>query len=279
MTPAPTPWLTIEPRDAPLIVSLPHTGTTVPPSIEARCISPWLARKDADWWIDRLYDFARDLDATIVHTAISRTVIDVNRDPSGVSLYPGQATTELVPLTTFDGEALWRDGQAPNTTETADRQRMYFDPYHRALSDQIARLRAKHRAIVLYDCHSIRSRIPRLFDGDLPVFNVGTNSGAACAPTLQQGIEHLCRTSGLSTVVNGRFKGGYITRQYGRPGDGVHAVQMELACRGYIDEPIGPVGEQNWPTSYDADYAAPIRATLMDVLRTCTIFATTEAAA
>ncbi len=266
-------WLTVERRDAPLILSFPHTGTDLPPAIEARCVSGRLARRDADWWIDRLYGFARDLGATFIHTAVSRTVIDVNRDPSGVSLYPGQATTELVPTTTFDGDPLWKPGEAPTAEEIAGRRAIWFDPYHEALAGEIARLRAKHPRVVLYDCHSIRSRIPRLFEGDLPVFNIGTNSGAACALELEQAVGAICAASGQPSIVNGRFKGGYITRHHGRPSDGVHAVQMELACRGYMPEPIADFDDARWPTPFDEPYAAPIRATLAQVLGACLAFA------
>lgn len=266
-------WLTIRRGRAPLLVSLPHTGATIPAAFEKAFPSPWLARKDADWWIDKLYDFASDLDATIVHTAISRSIIDVNRDPTGVSLYPGQATTELCPTTTFDGEPIYRRGAEPDAGEIAHRRAAYFDPYHAALSAEIKRLRELHPAIVLYDCHSIRSVIPRLFDGELPQFNIGTNAGAACAPELTAGIERLCDISGLSRVSNGRFKGGYITRHHGKPGAGIHAVQMELACRGYMHERPGPVSEADWPAPYDPAFAAPIRQTLRGVLEFCLDFA------
>ena len=266
-------WLTVQRRDAPLIVSFPHTGTEIPPEIEARCVSPWLARKDADWWIDQLYDFVREVGATTIRTAISRTVIDVNRDPSGVSLYPGQSTTGLVPTTTFDGEQLWRAGEVPGESEIADRRRSYFEPYHAALANEVARLRAQHPRIVLYDCHSIRSIIPRLFPGELPTMNIGTNSGAACDMDLAEPITAIASASRFSAVVDGRFKGGYITRRYGTPERGVHAVQMELACRGYLREPIGPVDEGNWPVPYDAGYAAEIRGVLRSILETCLRFA------
>ena len=175
-------WLHVERGEAPLIVSLPHTGTEIPPDIEARLVSPWLARKDADWWVDRLYAFAAGLGATTIRTAISRTVIDVNRDPSGASLYPGQATTELCPTTTFDGEALYTGQARRRTRLRSPSASAYFDPYHAALAGEIARLRARHGAVVLYDAHSIRSRVPRLFDGVLPNFNIGTNGGASCDP-------------------------------------------------------------------------------------------------
>ena len=267
----PYTWLSIQRGAAPLVVSMPHTGTELP-EIEGGLQSAWLARRDADWWVDKLYSFAGDLGATVIRTSISRTVIDANRDPSGISLYPGQATTELCPTTTFDGEPLYRPGSAPDETEIARRRRTYFEPYHHALTAEIARLRSRHRAVVLYDCHSIRSRIPRLFAGELPNFNIGTNSGASCAPELTARIEALCAATDFSHVVNGRFKGGYTTRHHGRPADGVHAVQMELACRGYMREPE-KVGSDNWPAPYEENHAAPMRAVLHRILTACVEFA------
>lgn len=270
-------WLTIVRGEAPLVVSLPHTGTEIPAAYERGLVSPWLARKDADWWIERLYDFAAGLGATVIRTTISRTVIDVNRDPSGVSLYPGQATTELCPTTTFDGEPLYRPGAEPTAEEIAGRRARFFDPYHAALRAEIERLRSRHAHVVVYDCHSIRSVIPRLFDGTLPHFNIGTNGGVTCSPALSEAIETICVGSGFSHVVNGRFKGGYITRSLGRPESGVHAVQMELACRGYMREPLGSVSEGQWPTPYDEAYAAPMRAALTLILQTCLTFAQSKA--
>lgn len=267
-----TGWLTVRTGASPLIVSLPHTGTQIPPSIERQLTGPWLARKDADWWIDQLYDFAAGLDATIVHTAISRTVIDVNRDPSGASLYPGQATTGLCPMTTFDGEPLYKNGE-PGPEEIEARRAAYFAPYHDALETQIARVRKLHRAIVLYDCHSIRSAIPRLFDGLLPEMNIGTNAGQSCDPALTATIAARAGASGFSHVVNGRFKGGWITRRYGAPERGVHAVQMELACRGYMYEPLGAVTEKDWPAPYDKAKAEPMRKVLTGILTACIEFA------
>jgi formiminoglutamase len=273
MAPDRPSWLTVEQRAAPLVVSFPHTGTAIPREVEERCVSPWRARKDTDWWVDKLYDFVHGLGATTIHTSISRTVIDVNRDPSGVSLYPGQNTTELVPSTTFDGEALWRAGMMPGETEIARRLQTYFAPYHAHLAAELRRLRERHGHVVLYDCHSIRSMIPRLFPGELPVMNIGTNSGASCDIDLAEPIVAIASASPFSVAVDGRFKGGYITRRYGKPEAGVHAVQMELACRGYMREPIGPVDEQTWPVAYDAAFAAGIRATLRAILETCLRFA------
>lgn len=266
-------WLAVHRGEAPLIVSFPHTGAELPDEIEPGLVSPWLARKDCDWWIEKLYDFARELGATTVRTSISRTAIDVNRDPSGASLYPGQATTELCPTTTFDGEPLYRSGKAPDEAETARRRAVYFEPYHAALAQEIARLREIHPHVVLYDCHSIRSVIPRLFEGELPEFNIGTNSGAACDAALLARIEAICDATGRSRVSNGRFKGGWITRRYGRPQEGVHAVQMELACRAYMQEPDGEVTPRNWPSVWREKHAAPLIAALREVLSACIGFA------
>ena len=264
-------WLLVQRGDAPLVVSFPHTGTEIPADIEARLVSPWLARKDADWWVDRLYDFAAALGATTVRTALSRTVIDVNRDPTGASLYPGQATTELCPLTTFDGEPLYRPGEEPDDAEIAERRERFFAPYHAALAAELERLRARHGKVVLYEAHSIRSRVPRLFEGELPNFNIGTNAGASCDPALTAAVEAVCDASRFSRVTNGRFKGGWTTRRYGRPETGVHALQMELACRGYMEE--SPATPQSWPAPYDPGRAAPMRAALTQVLNACLDFA------
>jgi len=270
-------WLSVEAGNAPLLISLPHTGTDIPEDCGDGLVSPWLARKDTDWWIDRLYGFVGDLGATVVRTAISRTVIDVNRDPSGRTLYPGQATTELCPTTTFDGEPLYHPGQEPAPDIVLKPRRTFFDPYHAALLREVARLRGRHRLVVLYDCHSIRSVIPRLFDGTLPVFNIGTVRGRSCDPRLAARIAALCDASGPSRVTDGRFKGGFITRAYGRRGEGVHAVQMELACRGYMWEEPGAVDPAAWPAAYNAERAAATRATLAQVLEACLAF--TRAAA
>ncbi|MER9326898.1 N-formylglutamate deformylase [Mesorhizobium sp. M0488] len=260
-------WLTVTQGTAPLLVSIPHTGIDLA-GLESRLVSPWLGRRDCDWWIDKLYDFAAGLGATVVHTAISRTVIDVNRDPSGASLYPGQATTGLCPTETFDGDPLYREGEEPGPSEIDERREKYFVPYHAALQAEIDRLRALHGKIVLYDCHSIRSVLPRLFEGMLPVFNLGTNDGKSADPALQAMIGQIMAETGESNVVNGRFKGGWITRHFGQPQQGVHALQMELSNRGYMREPEERGAPDNWPVPYDAAFAAPIRVTLKQILET-----------
>jgi formiminoglutamase len=259
-------WLIVKRGDAPLIVSIPHAGTDLA-GFEPAFVDPWLARKDADWLLDELYDFVELLGATTVRTKLSRSIIDVNRDPSGASLYPGQATTELCPTTTFDGEPLYRTGQVTDPADIAERRRLYFDPYHAALGGEIARLRQSFKRVALFDAHSIRSRIPRLFDGELPVFNLGTNSGRSCNPELREAAGAVLAASGQSMVVDGRFKGGWITRAHGKPNEGVDALQLELACRAYMHEPERPAPD-NWPAPVDAERAATTRETLIRVLET-----------
>jgi N-formylglutamate deformylase len=246
------PWLTIHRGTTPLVLSFPHTGLDVPGDCKRGLVSLDLARHDADWFIDRLYGFAGELGATTVHTALS--------------LYPGQATTGLVPIETFDGRALYGYGMVPDAAEIERRKRLYFAPYHAALAAELARLRERHRRVVLYDCHSIRSVVPRLFSGELPVFNIGTNSGNSCDVRLESEVALRCAASRWSCVVNGRFTGGWITRHYGRPADGIHAVQMELAYRGYLPE-------EGAPPRWDPDFARPIQSMLRGVLEACLAFA------
>ncbi len=263
-------FINIVTGEAPLLVSLPHTGTDLPAEITG-LVSQTRARQDADWWVEKLYDFAASLGATTVRTAISRTVIDVNRDPSGASLYPGQTTTGLCPLTTFDGAPLYLPGAEPDEAEITRRRKLYFDSYHDALTGEIARLRRKYKTIVIYDCHSIRSVIPNLFPGTLPDFNIGTNDGASCDPALTAAIEKICDATGRTRVTNGRFKGGWITRHYADPAAGIHSIQMELTCSSYMRE------DGAWPSPYDPPYAAPMRAALTKILEACLTFARSQA--
>ena len=257
-------WLHIEQREAPLVISIPHAGTELVDD-EPRFVSAWLARRDADWHIPELYDFAGEIGATVVRTDISRSIIDANRNPDGLSLYPGQATTELCPTTTFDGEPLYHEGGPPAAAEIAVRRALYYAPYHEALRREIARLRETHARVALYDAHSIRSIIPRLFEGKLPIFNLGTNSGGSCSAPLRDRLAEILESSGQSFAVDGRFKGGLITRDFGGRESGVEAVQLELACRAYMIEPAEPWPD-NWPGSIDEICARPTRATLRALL-------------
>jgi formiminoglutamase len=259
-------WLRVTRADTPLIIALPHGGTELPAGAFR---SSWHARRDADWHIAALYEGLAE--ATTVATAVSRSVIDVNRDPSGASLYPGQATTELCPTTTFDGDSLY-PGEGPDEAEIARRTAGWFEPYHAALGAEVERLRKRHRKVVVFDAHSIRSRVPRLFEGELPELNIGTNGGTTCAPALLTAIERVAAGSGRSRVVDGRFRGGWTTRHYGRPYEGVHAIQLELAMRAYVDEPAAPHSPASWPPPFDPAVAAPLRDTLRLMLAACLDF-------
>ena len=225
--------------DGPVILGLPHTGTWLPGDVFARLNPVGQALADTDWHIDRLYDGLLP-GVTTVRATFHRYLIDANRGPDDASLYPGQNTTGLVPRTDFDGWPIWRDGAEPDAIEVAERTEAFHAPYHRALAAEIERVRAAHGVAILYDCHSIRSVIPYLFEGVLPDLNIGTAEGASCAPEVEAAVLAQCRDSGFTYVANGRFKGGWTTRHYGRPGNGVHAVQMELAQATHLAAEAAP---------------------------------------
>jgi formiminoglutamase len=244
--------------DSPIVLGQPHGGTLVPDDIAAHMNDTGRALADTDWHINRLYDGLLP-DATVVQSHVHRYVIDANRDPEGVSLYPGQNTTTLVPLTDFDGQPIWRDGQEPSAEEIDQRRQAYHAPYHAALSEELQRVRDCHGVAVLFDCHSIRSRIPYLFDGTLPDMNIGTDGGATCASKIESITDEFASSSPYSTVLNGRFRGGWTTRHYGRPADGIHAIQMELSQSTYLTSEAAP-----W--RYDAAKADHLRRWLRDIL-------------
>ena len=222
---------------APLLISFPHVGTWLPAAIADRMTPIARHLPDTDWHVDRLYSCTDDLDATVVTATHSRYVVDLNRATDERVLYPGEDTSELVPLTTFDHEEIYLPGQRPNSRAIEERIALYWKPWHDTLAGEIARLQKHHRQIVLLDGHSIRSEVPRLFDGRLADFNVGTADGAAAHPELlERVVAPLTAQNAFSVAVNGRFKGGYITRHYGRPSCGVHAIQLELSQAIYMEE-------------------------------------------
>jgi N-formylglutamate amidohydrolase len=221
---------------SPVILSMPHSGLALPPRLESRMTPAAASLPDTDWHVPKLYEFADDLDCTILQANYSRFVVDLNRPPDDTDLYPGQSGTGLCPEVLFDGSPIYHQGEEPDDEETARRLRQYWRPYHDALLREIERVRSIHGFAILYDCHSIRSKVPRLFEGQLPVMNLGTANGKSCAPELERRVERTMESSGYSFVVNGRFVGGYITRHYGRPGEHVHALQMEIAQHAYMEE-------------------------------------------
>jgi N-formylglutamate deformylase len=253
-----TPVL-VERGDSPVILGMPHPGTHVDDAV-ASCLNEiGLALADTDWHLPRLYDGLL-AGATVVRATFHRYVIDANRNPSGTSLYPGQNTTDLCPTTDFDGRPIYKPGMEPSLLEIERRRQLYHTPYHAALSAEIERVKKRYGVAILYDCHSIRSHIPFLFDGRLPDFNIGTNLTTSCHPTIETVVRDISAgATGYSMVVNGRFRGGWTTRHYGQPGIGVHAIQMELAQLTYMKE------AQPW--DYLPDVAIRTRTHLAAILK------------
>ncbi|MCP4765173.1 MAG: N-formylglutamate deformylase [Gammaproteobacteria bacterium] len=246
--------------DGPVLLAQPHGGSEIPDAILQRLNEQGHARADADWHIGRLYAGLL-ADASIVSTPIHRYVIDANRDPADESLYPGQNTTSLCPTTTFDGGPIYLPAQTPSLDEIQQRQQQYHQPYHDALAEQLQRIHQRHGYAILYDCHSIRSLVPYLFDGKLPDFNIGSNSGASCDPAIEAALRQQCIAAGeYSSVLNGRFKGGWTTRHYGQPQQGYHAIQMELAQCNYMSEQP--------PWNYEDVRADKLRVVLGGILAT-----------
>lgn len=247
--------------DSPVVIAFPHSGTHVPASISGQLTPLGQSLADTDWHVDQLYDGLLP-EATRVRANFHRYVIDANRDPSGASLYPGQNTTGLVPLTDFDGSDLWID--APNETEIERRCAAWHAPYHAALAAELEQAKARHGVAILFDAHSIRSRVPYLFEGVLPDFNIGTNNGATCDRIIEKAAVRACGdASAFTMVLNGRFKGGWTTRHYGRPETGVHAIQMELAQSTYLDSEAPPY-------AFDQQKAERVRKPLAAVLNALT---------
>lgn len=231
------PLWELQQGDSPLVVDVPHAGTHVPAPIGAGLSAAARAFPDTDWHVDKLYAFAHGEGATVMCATHSRYVVDLNRDPSGAALYAGADNTELCPTRTFADEPVYLPGHAPGPDEVQRRIGLHFVPYHLALALEIERVRARHGYAVLLDGHSIRSEVPRFFAGRLPDLNLGTAGGASCAPALQaRAASVLAAAAGFTHIVNGRFKGGWVTRNYGRPDENVHALQLEMAQCCYMDE-------------------------------------------
>ena len=255
MTPPPT--YTLHRGTTPLLISIPHAGTHLPPDIAAQLSEAGRALADTDWHVDALYDFAAAAGASVLVATHSRIVVDLNRNPAGGRLYPGQHETTVCPAETFAGAPLYPF--PPGAEEVARRIPLYWTPYHEALQAELARLHARHGTAHLLDAHSIRGEIPRLFPGLLPDLNYGTNSGAAASPALTARALAATAAHPFTSVLDGRFLGGHITRQYGRPAHGIHAIQLELAQRTYTDEAA--------PNPFDPARAAPLKSALRALVR------------
>ena len=244
----------------PLLVSMPHVGTHLPDTLKPRLVERALAVEDTDWHLDRLYDFVEALGASLIVPYESRIVIDLNRGSDNQPMYPGRNNTELCPTRFFTGDPVYREGCAPDEAEIRQRVAEHWQPYHEALADELGRLRARHGHAVLFDAHSIKGELPWLFEGRLPDLNMGTVEGRSCAPSLREAVYAVCqRQTRYTHVLDGRFKGGHITRHFGRPDAGWHAVQLEMAWSAYMDE--AP------PYRWDADRAASVQPLLRELMR------------
>ena len=252
----------------PLLISMPHVGTHVPSQLAARLTPEARQVPDTDWHLEQLYDFAvHDLGASVLIATHSRYVVDLNRPPDGASLYPGQSVTGLCPVDSFDDTPLYADpADLPGETEIAARREAIWRPYHAKLAEELARLKAQHGVAILWDAHSIRSVLPRFFEGKLPDLNLGTADGASCDPALAAQLLAIAKEAeGYDAVLNGRFKGGHITRFYGQPAAGVHAVQLEMTQCSYMQEQL--------PFDYLPQVAAEVQPHLRRLLQAALAFA------
>ncbi|MDZ4863088.1 MAG: N-formylglutamate deformylase [Gemmatimonadota bacterium] len=256
-----SPVVTLRPGQTPLLVSLPHIGQHIPPELADAFLPHALHVEDTDWHLDQVYDFVPGLGASLIVPHHSRYVIDLNRPSDNRPMYPGVNNTELCPTRSFTGAALYRDGLAPDAAEVARRTTRYWQPYHDALRWELERLKREHGYAILLDGHSIKSELPWLFPGRLPDLNLGTADGTSCAPALRDVLAAVLAAQTCHThVVDGRFKGGYITRHYGQPGEGIHAVQLEKCWSCYMQE--------SPPYAWDAPRAAPLRPVLREFVET-----------
>lgn len=243
--------------ELPLLISVPHDGCHLPKELQGRMTRIGLAIPDTDWHVAELYDFARDLGASMLIANYSRYVVDLNRSAADDVLYPGQLVTGLCPEQTFSGEDIYTAGRVTEK-EKAERIVKYWQPYHARIDAVLVAMRAKHGYALLWDAHSIPSVVPRLFDGELPELNIGTNDGRSCAAPIEAAVANVANAGSYSVAVNARFKGGYITRHYGNPGDSIHAIQLEIAQRAYMDEAT---------TVFDAEKAGRLRESLSHMLQ------------
>jgi N-formylglutamate deformylase len=251
----------------PLLVSMPHIGIDIPQNLRPPFVARALEIEDTDWHLKTLYDFLPAMGASVLTPTVSRYVIDLNRPPDDMPMYPGASNTELCPTKFFTGDPLYKSGWIPNEEERAWRRKAYWEPYHRAMKEELARIKAIHGYVLLWDAHSIRTEIPWLFEGTLPDLNIGTAGGSSTHIAITNAVTGACRNfPHFSTAVNGRFKGGYITRHYGKPSESVHAIQLEMCQRLYMEE--------QHPFAYDEGVASKVKplliAMLSAALTTCT---------
>jgi len=245
--------------ELPLLISVPHDGRELPDDIASRMTPAARQLPDTDWHVAELYAFARDMGASMICARYSRYVVDLNRPADDAALYPGQVATGICPAFTFAGDALYEDRAGVSAGEREARTERYWQPYHRCIERKLAELKSRHGFALLWDAHSIASEVPGLFDGQLPVLNLGTNKGQSCAADIEAALVQVAEDSDYTFVSNGRFTGGHITRYFGQPAAGIHAVQLELAQRSYMDEKT---------LRYDQQRATALRRVIRELLNT-----------
>ena len=256
---------TFEQGQIPLLVSMPHSGIHIPADIQEQLTPVSQLLSDTDWHLPLLYNMLQELGASHIQAKCSRYVIDLNRSSDDVNLYPGQDTTGLCPIDTFDKQPLYLNSNHPTKTDVQRRVSLYWEPYHQKIQEELKRMRNQYGIAILWDAHSIASQVPRFFDGKLTDLNFGTADQKSCSLSLQSAIENSLKNTSdavqFSHIFNGRFKGGYITRQYGKPEENIHAIQLEMSQCLYMDESI--------PYGYREDLAKQIQPVLKTLLQTC----------
>ena len=240
----------------PLLISVPHDGWQIPGEIVQHMTGVARGIPDTDWHVAKLYEFAHDLGASMIVAQYSRYVVDLNRPANDAEMYEGQLATGLCPTQTFAGDAIYLEN--PNI-DTGNRIERYWRPYHKKIAATLAATRERHGYALLWDAHSIKSRVPGLFDGELPVLNLGTWDYRSCDAVIAEAVMAQAEASPYDAVSNGRFKGGHITRQYGCPDANTHAMQLELAQRAYMNEAT---------LEFDKEKASRLRDTLNRLLET-----------
>ncbi len=223
----------------PLLLSIPHCGTMIPQDLRDQYKPDFIHKPDdTDWFVDQLYDFAPSLGITTISAVYSRWVIDLNRDPENKPLYSdGRIITSLCPSTNFLGEALYLDERpSVHEAETQRRLQLYYWPYHEKLDALLDDLKSEFGKVLLWECHSIRQRVPTISSEKLPDLILGDVDGESASPAIIETAYNCLKESSYSLSHNFPFKGGYITRKYGLPLKNQQAIQLEMTKINYMDD-------------------------------------------
>jgi len=230
----------IEPKGAriPILVSVPHSGTFFPEDVLEK-MNPEKARfpEDTDWFVNRLYSFCSEMGITMIVANYNRWVVDLNRNPQNAPLYKdGRVITNVVSVTDFNGETIYKEEYQPNDKEIQKRLERYFYPYHEKVEEILLNFRNEFGTALLFDVHSIKKNVPGIQNDDFPQFILGDNDEkSAHRELIQIAIEKLSN-KGFDFSHNHPFKGGFITRSFGNPQENIHALQLEMIKTNYMDD-------------------------------------------